>query len=73
MKIRILLYDKRYKEINFIVNTTEGRQAIADSYTIRRSALQQRVNYTTTLAGARAVLAVLQQQKSELLVQKLQA
>ncbi len=38
-------------EISFIVNTTEGAQAIADSYTIRRSALQHKVPYTTTLAG----------------------
>lgn len=41
-------------EIDFIVNTTEGKQAIADSYTIRRSALQHKVNYTTTLAGGKA-------------------
>jgi len=38
-------------EIEFIVNTTEGKQAIADSYTIRRSALQYKIKYTTTLAG----------------------
>ena len=41
-------------EIDFIVNTNEGKQAIADSYTIRRSALQRKINYTTTLAGGRA-------------------
>ncbi|MCW8917574.1 MAG: carbamoyl-phosphate synthase large subunit [Gammaproteobacteria bacterium] len=41
-------------EISFIVNTTEGKQAIADSYSIRREALQHKVNYTTTLAGAAA-------------------
>ena len=46
-------------EIDFIVNTTEGRQAIADSYVIRRTALQHDVAYTTTMAGARAtVLAI---------------
>ncbi len=39
-------------EICFIINTTEGQTAIADSYLIRRSALQHRVPYTTTLAGA---------------------
>ena len=43
-------------EIEMIVNTTEGRQAIADSYTIRRTALQQRVPYFTTVAGARALV-----------------
>lgn len=38
-------------EIDFIVNTTEGKQAIADSFTIRRSALQHKIKYTTTLAA----------------------
>lgn len=41
-------------EIDYIVNTTSGRQAIADSYSIRRTALQHRVIYTTTISGARA-------------------
>jgi carbamoyl-phosphate synthase large subunit len=43
-------------EIVYIVNTTEGRQAIADSFSIRREALQQRVTYSTTIAGAKALL-----------------
>ncbi len=43
-------------EIVYIVNTTEGRQAIADSFSIRREALQQRVTYSTTIAGARALI-----------------
>ena len=43
-------------EIVFIVNTTEGKQAIADSFSIRREALQQRITYSTTVAGARALL-----------------
>lgn len=44
------------REIVFIVNTTEGKQAIADSFSIRREALQQRVTYSTTMTGARALL-----------------
>ena len=40
--------------VNFIVNTTEGRQSIADSFTIRRTALQRNVYYSTTLAGGKA-------------------
>ena len=43
-------------EIDMIVNTTEGARAIADSYTIRRTALQYRVPYFTTMAGARALV-----------------
>ncbi|MGK0441854.1 MAG: carbamoyl-phosphate synthase large subunit [Pseudohongiellaceae bacterium] len=42
-------------EIDLIVNTTEGRQAIADSASIRRAALQYKVYYTTTLAGGEAI------------------
>lgn len=41
-------------EIDFIVNTTDGKQAIADSFAIRRNALQHKVSYTTTLSGAEA-------------------
>ncbi len=41
-------------EYTYIVNTTEGRQAIKDSVTIRRGALQYKVNYSTTLNGALA-------------------
>ena len=44
------------REIVFIVNTTEGKQAISDSFSIRREALQQRVTYSTTISGARALL-----------------
>jgi len=43
-------------EIVYIVNTTEGRQAISDSFSIRREALQHRVTYSTTIAGARALV-----------------
>ena len=43
-------------DINFIVNTTEGRQAIADSAMIRQSALQKKIAYSTTLAGGEAIV-----------------
>ncbi|AFI85678.1 carbamoyl-phosphate synthase large subunit [Methylophaga nitratireducenticrescens] len=46
-------------EIALIVNTTEGRQAVVDSREIRRAALQHQVNYTTTLAAARATILAL--------------
>ncbi|PVY75953.1 carbamoyl-phosphate synthase large subunit [Tamilnaduibacter salinus] len=41
-------------QIQLIINTTEGRRAIADSAQIRQSALQHKVTYTTTLAGGEA-------------------
>ena len=43
-------------EIHFIINTTEGRQAIADSFSIRREALQHTVPYTTTTSRGWATL-----------------
>jgi len=43
-------------EICLVINTVdEKRQAVQDSYSIRRSALQGRIPQYTTLAGARAV------------------
>jgi len=41
-------------EVSLIINTTEGKQAIKDSYAIRREALNRKVSYTTTMAGAEA-------------------
>ena len=41
-------------EISLIINTTEGRAAINDSYEIRREALNHGVTYTTTLSGGNA-------------------
>ncbi len=43
------------QEANLIVNTTEGRRAIADSASIRASAEANGVFYTTTLAAAEAL------------------
>ncbi len=41
-------------EIHLIVNTTEGKQAIRESRSIRREAVHKRVTYYTTVAAARA-------------------
>ncbi len=43
-------------KIDLVINTTKGKQAIADSFTIRREALQHKVCYTTTIAGAWALI-----------------
>jgi len=59
------------REIDFIVNTTEGAQAIADSAEIRRTALQHKVTYTTTISGAEATCLALKQ-LDELSVNRLQ-
>ena len=49
-------------EISLIINTTEGKQAIEDSYTIRAAALRHKVSYTTTIAGANATCMALKSQ-----------
>ncbi|MEQ8289495.1 MAG: carbamoyl-phosphate synthase large subunit [Gammaproteobacteria bacterium] len=46
-------------QIDLIVNTTEGKKAIADSFSIRRTALQHNVFYSTTMAGAMATVEAL--------------
>jgi carbamoyl-phosphate synthase large subunit len=46
-------------EVDLIVNTTEGRQAIAESRAIRREAMQRKVTYYTTIAAALATLHAL--------------
>ncbi|VAW82747.1 Carbamoyl-phosphate synthase large chain [hydrothermal vent metagenome] len=48
-------------EIDLIVNTTKGTQAIIDSYSIRREALNHRVTYTTTMSGAKAMCLALKE------------
>ena len=52
------------RQINLIINTTEGRQAIADSFMIRRKALQQKICYTTTISGAWALIQAIEQESS---------
>jgi carbamoyl-phosphate synthase large subunit len=41
-------------EIQLIVNTTEGKQAMQESRSIRREAVARKVTYYTTLAAAHA-------------------
>ena len=47
-------------EIAYIINTTEGKQAINDSFSIRREALQHRLTYSTTIPGARALVQAIE-------------
>jgi len=46
-------------EFDLIINTTEGKQAILDSRSIRAAALQHKVSYTTTMSGAEAAVLAL--------------
>jgi carbamoyl-phosphate synthase large subunit len=50
-------------EIHLLVNTPEGRYTPADSYSIRRAALEYNIPYTTTVAAARATLDAIRAMK----------
>ena len=43
-------------QVQLVINTTEGAQAIADSFSIRRSALVNNLPHYTTMAGAAAAV-----------------
>ena len=53
------------QQIDLIINTTEGKQAIADSFTIRRKALQQKVCTTTTITGAWAMKEAIEMESTK--------
>ena len=40
--------------VQLVFNTTEGKQSLADSFSLRRNALMSKVPYYTTVAGALA-------------------
>ncbi len=48
--------EMRSGRIQLVFNTTEGVQAIADSFSLRRTALTHNIPYYTTVAGARAAV-----------------
>ncbi|HEX5773102.1 MAG TPA: carbamoyl-phosphate synthase large subunit, partial [Geomobilimonas sp.] len=43
-------------EIAMVINTTQGAQAVADSFSIRRNTLMHNIAYYTTTSGARAAV-----------------
>ena len=60
-------------EIQLVINTTEGAQAIQDSQSLRRAALMNNIAYQTTLRGARAALeAIAVTKRGDLRVRSLQ-
>ena len=52
-------------QVQLVINTTEGARALADSLSIRRTALQQKVPYYTTMAGAAAATQAIAALKAE--------
>jgi len=51
-----LVDDKLSRGVQLVFNTTAGAQAIADSFSLRRTALTIGIPYYTTIAGARAAV-----------------
>ncbi len=51
-------------EIDMVFNTTEGAQALRDSYEIRHSALMMKTPYSTTVAGASATVMAIEEIKT---------
>ena len=47
------------RAIGLVINTTDGRQTVRDSMSLRRAALMAKVPYFTTMPGARAVVQAL--------------
>ena len=61
------------KKIDLVINTTQGRQAITDSFSLRRAALTNDIPYFTTIAAAQnAILSIKSLLKKELQVKPLQ-
>ncbi len=61
-------------EIALVFNTTEGKQSLADSFSIRRTTLMMKIPYYTTASGAVAATRAIQSGAKELLdVRPLQA
>ncbi|MBI4724631.1 MAG: carbamoyl phosphate synthase large subunit, partial [Rhodomicrobium sp.] len=61
------------REVDLVFNTTEGAKALADSFTIRRTALMYKIPYYTTIAGALAVTKAIAAMRAGILeVQPLQ-
>ncbi len=48
------------REVDIVVNTTEGAQAIRDSYSLRRQTLLAGIPYFTTIAAAAAAVSALE-------------
>ena len=53
------------KKVDIVINTTEGRQSIEDSASIRKTALQNKIFCTTTIFGAFAFVEALKTSRED--------
>ena len=62
------------REIQLVINTAEGRNSIKDSFSLRQTALLNKIPYYTTIQGANAAtLAIKALKSSELNMKSLQS
>ena len=55
--MRALQYPRfNRKKIQLIINTTSGKKSIADSFSIRRSAIRNKIPYFTTISAAKVAI-----------------
>ncbi len=52
-------------DVSLVINTTEGQQAIVDSFSLRRTALLSKIPYSTTVAGAKALVQAIKSVKED--------
>lgn len=61
-------------DVDLVLNTTEGAKSLQDSKDIRRTALEQRIPYYTTMAAAKvATRAICEKEAGALDVHPLQS
>ena len=67
-------FKKNRQKISLVLNTTETPQAIKDSKSIRRSALESETPYYTTVSGANAaVMAIKAMKNNEMSIKTIQS
>ncbi len=52
-------------EVQIVVNTTEGAQALRDSHSLRRTALTSGISYFTTMRAARAAVSAIEARRND--------
>jgi carbamoyl-phosphate synthase large subunit len=61
------------KKISLVINTTSEKKSIEDSWSLRRAALNNKIPYFTTLAGAKACTQAISSLKNKIIeIQKIQ-
>lgn len=51
--------------VDLVINTTEGVQSLADSASIRQTALMNKIPYSTTVSGAKAIVRAIKRLKED--------